>query len=171
MKIRKLFKGEVAHRLYSSYSKKCQSIHGHSYIVEVFIEGEPTEKHDQMIIDFGEVKDKVKDFMDAWDHSMLISSRDKIYIDLVKVLEAINARYIVVPYNPTAEMIAYHMLKELNRILKDVCTVTEVIVHETATGYAKASLGDEQNVNLYNVKYSKAIKYQSEKENLFNSLG
>lgn len=52
MKITKQFKFELAHRLVDSYSKKCQSIHGHSYLAEVVLEGYELDTTG-MLMDFG----------------------------------------------------------------------------------------------------------------------
>ena len=61
MRITKQFKMEVAHRLTSSYSTRCQSPHGHSYLMEVTLESEHLNE-DGMVMDFGEVKDKMNHF-------------------------------------------------------------------------------------------------------------
>lgn len=38
--IRKEFKFEMAHQLYTCYSEACKNaIHGHSYILELFLQG------------------------------------------------------------------------------------------------------------------------------------
>lgn len=165
MLIRKLFKAEVAHRLTSSYSKKCQSIHGHSYLFEVVLEGEPTEEHDEMVLDFGEVKDKINKFMDAFDHSMVVSSRDVIGSDLVKIMDKLDMRYIIVPYNPTAEMMACHILKQVYEL--GVKNIGKVRVHETATGYAEAdNKTGFRDVDLTKVYYSPATGFETKQEGL-----
>ena len=165
MLIRKLFKVEMAHRLVSSYSKKCQSIHGHSYKIEIILEGEPTEVQDEMVLDFGEVKDKINKFMDAFDHSMVVSSKDVIAPDLIPIMDKLNMRYIVVPYNPTAEMMACHILKQVYEL--GIENIRKVIVHETATGYAEADarLG-YRDVDLNKVYYSSATGFEPKQKGL-----
>jgi len=151
--------------LMSSYSKKCQSIHGHSYLIEVILEGEPTEKHDEMVLDFGEVKDKINKFIDAFDHSMVVSSKDVIAPDLIPVMDKLNMRYIVVPYNPTAEMMACHLLKQIYEL--GVENVRKVVVHETATGYAEADIKfGYKDVDLTKVYYSPATGFEYKQKGL-----
>ena len=64
--ITKQFKFELAHRLVDSYSVKCQSVHGHSYLCEVTLAGEHLD-NTGMLMDFGEVKDNIAHLFDAWD--------------------------------------------------------------------------------------------------------
>ena len=157
MIIRKLFKAEVAHRLVSSYSKKCQSIHGHSYLFEVYLEDYKLNC-DEMVLDFGELKDKINGFMDAWDHSLVISSNDPYVAELTEILEKGKMRYIVVPYNPTAEMMAVHIYRYLRSLS---LPISKVRVHETATGWAEFDGGDVWP-DLDNVYYSDAIGFKPE---------
>ncbi len=133
MRIRKQFKAETSHRLVGSYSKRCQSFHGHSYLFELVLRGHSLNK-DEMVIDFGEVKDDVIDFFDAFDHSMVLFDQDPYLDDMVKIMEAGDMRYLVVNYNPTAERMAQHIFKEIKG---RGYTVESVRVHETATGWAE----------------------------------
>ena len=70
MRIRKTFKAEMAHRLVGAFSEKCLSIHGHSYEMEVELETDSLDEY-WMVMDFGYIKQQGKDFMDAWDHSLV----------------------------------------------------------------------------------------------------
>ena len=68
MIIRKLFKFEGAHIVRNCSSEKCrENIHGHSYIVEVFITSDKLDDG-YMIMDFCRLK-KVKDFIESFDHT------------------------------------------------------------------------------------------------------
>lgn len=132
MIIRKLFEAEVAHRVLGAYSKRCQGVHGHSYKIEIFLEDEKLDETG-MVMDFKLLKEQVKPFIDAFDHSLLISLDDKDLID-ANINFNLNSRYILVPYNPTAEQMAKHIFQFLYEELK--INVVKVIVHETNTGYA-----------------------------------
>ncbi len=57
-----------AHML--SRHDKCARLHGHNYEIEVEIEGELNDKN--MIIDFGEVKEKIAAIFKKYDHKVLI---------------------------------------------------------------------------------------------------
>ena len=56
-------------------SEKCKyNIHGHSYIVEVFIHSNKLDKG-YMVLDFI-LLDKVKEFIESFDHSYSLWSRE-----------------------------------------------------------------------------------------------
>jgi len=127
--IRKKFKFEMSHRLTSSYSKACQQLHGHSYILELFLKSD-TLNEDSMVIDFGEIKDTLKDYIASWDHVLVLHSSD----ELIKVLKD-TVKYKVVEYNPTAELMAKDMYDTI-KYKFNVKNLHEIRLHETDTGYA-----------------------------------
>ena len=129
--IRKLFRFEMAHQLSEAYSTACsEQIHGHSYVCEVFFKGELD--HTGMIIDFGEVKAKIKDYIDSWDHSLVMpKDMPKEYLEC---LARFNKNLRIVDYNPTAEAMAKDMYETIK---KDIPQVSKVRLHETATGWAE----------------------------------
>lgn len=134
MVITKKFKFELAHRLVDSYSKKCQSFHGHSYTAEVTLEGTSLDDTG-MLMDFGEVKDKFAHVIDGWDHSLMLWKADPTHDRMLDISNEINGRFISVNYNPTAENMAYHMYQ----ILWDAgLPIKQVLVRETLTGWAIA---------------------------------
>lgn len=135
MQATKQFKFELAHRLVSSYSTHCQSIHGHSYLVRVTLQSEDLNC-DGMVIDFGEVKDKLKHLVDAWDHSFMFYSEDPL-ADYYRLMLGVQPlRMIEVDYNPTAENMAYHIFRACIALS---LPVESVEVQETATGWCRAS--------------------------------
>ena len=134
MEVTKQFKAEIAHRLISSYSTKCQSIHGHSYLFRVTMGSEHLNS-DGMVIDFGEVKDKLGPLIDAWDHSYMFS-KDDVLADHYKLMaKTVPLRLIEVDYNPTAENMAYHIFRAC---IKLGLPVKHIEVQETATGWCRA---------------------------------
>lgn len=164
MIIRKLFKFEGAHIVRNCYSERCsKSIHGHSYKVEVFLEAMKLD-HAQMVLDFGVMKGPVAKLIDAFDHTMLVWDKDRT--DYVQSVICHSDRYIVLPFNPSAEMLALFFLKAITIILRNTAlvngegdvTVIAVRVHETDTGYAEASIHDLQNtpIDLVLVEFSEA---------------
>lgn len=68
MKVGKTFTFEAAHFLPGH--PKCGQMHGHSYKVEVTLEG-PMDLKTNMVVDFGELSAKVAPFLEAWDHKVL----------------------------------------------------------------------------------------------------
>ena len=78
MLIRKLFKFEGSHIVRDCTSQRCShSIHGHSYQVEIFIKSRHLD-FGQMVVDFGLLKGTVKDFIDSFDHTHVMWSREDI---------------------------------------------------------------------------------------------
>jgi 6-pyruvoyltetrahydropterin/6-carboxytetrahydropterin synthase len=66
---------------------------------------------------------------DNWDHHFLVYEFDP----LAKALQAIDPTVVVVPFNPTAENIAIHLVEVIGpQLLKDTgVTLVECIVDET----------------------------------------
>lgn len=71
---------------------KCASLHGHTYLLRVYVEGTPSEQLG-WIIDFNELKAKVKPTLELLDHKCL---------NTVPGLE-----------NPTCELIAIWLWEQL----------------------------------------------------------
>lgn len=153
MIIRKTFKAEIAHRVKNAYTTRCQGLHGHSYIFEVFLAGDTQDKA-EMLCDFKLVKEKLNGFLDAFDHSLVIQDKDTF---LVNNAEELNERYIIVPYNPTAEQMARHIYYQGKELVDNIL---KVIVHETKTGYAEFAGDDNIDIDLNKVIYSKETKWK-----------
>ena len=139
-RIRKTFKIEYAHQLDSAYSKACtDAAHGHSGLVEVFLTSDCVNE-DGMVIDFGALKNLIGEYMQSWDHALIIS--EKMSKKYGKTFLKTQKKIRVVPYNPTAEMMAYDMYHRIFKLLIDAnlkCQVEKVRFHETATGWAEWS--------------------------------
>lgn len=150
MIIRKLFKFEGSHIVRNCTSERCsQSIHGHSYLVEVFLESTRLDNAG-MVMDFG-LMSSFKDIVDMFDHTHLLWDKDDDeYRNFIK---RVNQRWIELPCNPSAEMIAIIFHYIFKRIIsatqfrngEGLITIKAVRVHETATGYAESSWPDVTN--------------------------
>lgn len=138
-RIRKKFKFEYAHQLNDAFSSCCsETIHGHSAILELFFISE-TLDGTGMIVDFGRIKELFKDYINEWDHSLIMpSDMDEKYI---KCLSEHNQKLMIVPYNPTAENLARNMFIYLSNVLKNIevksYKLEKVRFHETDTGWAE----------------------------------
>lgn len=66
---------------------KCGSLHGHTYKIEVVIEG---EKRSGMIIDFGELKKSIKEALAFFDHKTLNDLLE--YPSVENICEAIKLK-------------------------------------------------------------------------------
>src|SRR6056297_2558874 len=112
MLITKTFKFDAAHNLIK-YHGKCERLHGHTYRLDVTVEGVMDEE--QMVIDFLELKQIVKtNVLDVLDHSYIND-----YIQ-----------------QPTAESIAVWVWDRLvDKLKSDQHHLYEIRVYETETSF------------------------------------
>jgi len=146
MIIRKSFTAEIAHRVLGAYTTKCQGVHGHSYTIEVFMEENSLDTCG-MVLDFKLVKEKLW-LLAAMDHTLIIWDKDQELVNLARIL---SRRYIIVPYNTTAEHMSMHILRQAQ---VDHIPVIQVIVHETTTGMALCKSTDVFSMPLEEVLFS-----------------
>jgi 6-pyruvoyltetrahydropterin/6-carboxytetrahydropterin synthase len=110
MEIWKEFAFEAAHRLpHVPPGHKCARLHGHSFRVEVHVEGTLTEP-EGWVMDFGDLKAAWKPLDEALDHR---------YLNDIPGLE-----------NPTSEVLARWIWERLSPALPGL---TEIVVRETCT--------------------------------------
>lgn len=88
---------------------KCRRMHGHSFKVEVVVEGDVPEEQGYLI-DYGQIKAAIAPLRDTLDHRLL---------NEIEGLE-----------NPTSEGIAKWLWDALAPVLP---LLSEVVVHETCT--------------------------------------
>lgn len=86
--VKKRIEISAAHSLSLSYESKCGSLHGHNWIIDVYLRSE-TLNADGMVMDFTHIKDRVRD---KFDHKVIND---------------------VVDFNPTAENLAKYICDEL----------------------------------------------------------
>ena len=148
MIIRKRFKCESSHKVVQATSYRCShSYHGHSAVIDVFFEGRQLDNA-QMLMDFGLMKDNIGKFIDGMDHCHLILDKDDS--ECVDFFKKHNDRYIILPFNPTAEMLSIFIMHYVNRILDNTqfnngegrVTCCNVEYNETVTGMARCDKTD-----------------------------
>lgn len=86
--IKKRLEISAAHYLELDYDSKCCSLHGHNWIIDIYLRSE-TLNANGMIMDFTEIKRRIADRL---DHKVLND---------------------ILPFNPTAENIAHFVCHEL----------------------------------------------------------
>ncbi len=178
MIIRKKFKFEGAHIVRDCSSDRCKkSLHGHSYVVEVFLTSDKLD-FGQMIYDFGLTKGTIKDIIDSFDHAYAMWNKES---DEFKTFIKQNSdRYLEMPVSPSAECFALTILYILNKILEATkfnngegnVTIKSVRVHETDTGYAEAFLDDLKwfSYDLKDIYFSQAIKNEWGDPEMYDKL-
>lgn len=163
MIIRKLFKFENAHIVRGCSSVKCkQSIHGHSYKVELLFESNFLD-NGQMVFDFGLMKQNIKALVESFDHSIALwNADDKEYL---RDMKKHSTRWIELPVSPSAEQFSRVIFVMVDNLLKLTTLVNgekevnlhSVIVHETDTGYAQGFKEDAYSQSMGVIELEKII--------------
>jgi 6-pyruvoyltetrahydropterin/6-carboxytetrahydropterin synthase len=116
------------HRLLD-YAGKCRHLHGHNGMAVITLEA-PALDAKGMLVDFGEIKEKVQRWIDETiDHTMILCRRDPI----LPLLQERGERVFVMDANPTAENIARLIY---DRAVATNLPVVEVRLWETAHCHA-----------------------------------
>ncbi len=116
MDIFKVFRIEAAHRLPNvPAGHKCARLHGHSFAVELVVQGEPGADTG-WVMDFAEVKQAFQPIYEQLDHH---------YLNDIAGLE-----------NPTSEVLAIWIW---NKLLPSLPQLSTVVVHETCTSGCRYS--------------------------------
>lgn len=125
----------MAHFL-EGYNGKCANIHGHRYrVVACFGSDDVTADGTSrgMVEDFSSVKEKLRAIGEEFDHKLVIEDTEEGR-RIKSVLPAHDI--ILVPYRPTAELMARDIYK---RLKNSGCPVCSVEVFETPTNSCEYS--------------------------------
>ena len=178
MIIRKLFKFEGAHIVRNCSSDRCKrSIHGHSYVVEVFFTSKGLD-NGQMVMDFGLMKGNIKDLIDSFDHAY--SYWDKEGVEFTNFIHDNSARWVSMPVSPSAEAYSLMLFYVIDKMVKatqfnngerDV-ELTSVRVHETTTGYAESFRDDLEycTFKLEDIEFSEQIRHEWSDYEMYSNL-
>ena len=116
-------------------SDKCLNIHGHTFRVDVEVEGEVTPDTG-MVIDFDIVKKAVSEVIKEFDHKLIIPAKD---YDKITLKGPFNKGIKVIEYSEaTTEYIALEIAKELYGKLR---MPVKVKVYEGRRNYVIAEWG------------------------------
>lgn len=139
IRVTKRFHFEMAHTLYE-YDGLCQNIHGHSYLLEITLIGEPRNEpshpKDGMVMDFGQIKELVKThIVNRFDHALMVN---KLVPEKQKqLLNQTTERFIVVDFQPTSENMVVYIANILQQHLPSGVNLFSVRLYETATSFAE----------------------------------
>lgn len=142
MLLTKEFRLEMAHALVG-YDGLCSQPHGHSYLLEVTVEGPEAQQEGPkmgMAIDFKEVKRAVEESVVArYDHSFLIRLTDETR-EVVEVLSRYFERIHPLDWQPTSENMLMHFAELIGAALPEGVRLHSLRLHETATSCAELVL-------------------------------
>ena len=110
----KSFEIENGHML-SKHPGRCRLPHGHSRKVELIIAADHLDGND-MVCDFKALKLAVEDYLDQYDHALMINSNDPF---LKTIPEQYTTRLIVLENeDPTTEVLARRIYKYVSDQIK-----------------------------------------------------
>lgn len=126
MKISKTFKFDMAHML-EGHDGKCSNLHGHSYELTIFLEGELVETGPKsgMVMDYGDLKDIVYNtVLKNLDHSFIYNRNNVLESKIAVLLMDSERKIYPILGSTTAENISKEIFKLLNVKLKKLnCVV------------------------------------------------
>jgi len=125
------------HRVHG-HEGKCRHLHGHNYRVHFHCEADKLDTVGR-VIDFSDIKARLCMWLeDNWDHKMLIWEGDPLAQSLI----TIDPSVVIVPFNPTAENVAEHLVKVIapQQLAGTGITLVNCIVEETRKCSASFSL-------------------------------
>lgn len=126
---------ETAHLL-PGYNGGCGNLHGHSYKIEVTLEGPQDEDFD-MVLDFKILKQIIKNTVP--DHKFIYYENDQIGKQIAEVLDKYNLQYEIYPFHTTAENMVGYFAKKINEKIKlkyPNIDVIEIKLWETTNSHA-----------------------------------
>jgi 6-pyruvoyltetrahydropterin/6-carboxytetrahydropterin synthase len=138
---------DMGHRL-PNHGGGCRNLHGHRYAAEVTLRGGVVETagapDEGMLVDFGPVKDMVRELLRSRDHRFLLAASDPL-AETMRALPGV----VVVPFIPTAERIAADLLFQVRecvfnsigseKVAFKCVSVARLRLYETPTSWADAS--------------------------------
>ena len=100
----------AGHRLLG-HEGKCQNLHGHNYVLEVYVTGQEQDEIGR-ILDFKLLKQRVNGWLDEhWDHTFVPWREDDNGLQAIRASEP--HRIYELDTNPTAENMAIHFLEDV----------------------------------------------------------
>ena len=151
MRVTKHIEFETAHLL-PGYDGGCGNLHGHSYKLEVTVEG-PQKAGWGMVIDFKKLKKAMEEIVP--DHMYIYNGNDfsEVERDIVEVLQKHDLKYQGYYFDTTAENMVTYFAEAIEASLRnnygypDV-KVVEAKLWETRDSYATYKRPDQVTLNV-----------------------
>ena len=133
------------------HESKCAYLHGHNYRITFTCSCYEPAALDAVgrVLDFAAIKNRLCMWTEKeWDHKFLAWEEDELMRHLVYmkgnqiVFEALQDHIVWVPFNPTAELMAFYLLTTVGpkQLEGTGVRLTKVVVEETRRCSAEASL-------------------------------
>jgi 6-pyruvoyltetrahydropterin/6-carboxytetrahydropterin synthase len=125
---------DAAHFL-TDYDGKCENLHGHRWRVVAYLEVAELQKEGDkrdMVIDFGDFKEALRDLTEAFDHRFIVEE-GSLMPETVRCLEAEEFRMVFLPFRTTAENFARYFAE---RLIEKALPVSQVDIYETPNNCA-----------------------------------
>ncbi|AEE95078.1 MULTISPECIES: 6-pyruvoyl trahydropterin synthase family protein [Acidianus] len=115
---------------YTLSSPGDSQLHGHTYIINVEVEGNINPANG-FVIDFNKLKDEIGKIIKEWDHKLIVPKKDLEKISISGPFR--NEIKIIEEDYPTAEYIGFELAKEIyNRINMPI----KIKIYEGKDSYA-----------------------------------
>lgn len=124
---------------------KCGRLHGHTYAVNVRVEG---EQRGEFIVDFGELKPIIMDICDLLDHKVLLAGRD----DRIQVVEKGSGVEVVV-----IEDGKRYVFPREDVVVLPILSVSAEDLCQFVTSKLAALLSEHKNISSISVRVDEGI--------------
>lgn len=141
MKVTKEITFDSAHLL-SNYDGKCSNLHGHTYKLQVTLEGN-SKNESHMVLDFNILKEILNvTIMDRFDHAIIFSKegiRNEAENELLSWAKKWNKRFAIIPGKTTCEDMAPHIREIIvvELLKRNISCNVSVKLWETPTSFAE----------------------------------
>lgn len=141
MKVTKEVTFDSAHML-SNYKGKCENLHGHTYKLQVSVEGSLQKEGNEecMVLDFNSLKKAIDTVTEAFDHAIIFSSYEHqsgAEAALMEWADKFSMNYVVVAGKSTSEDIALYIEQRIYEELDLPGINVSVRLWETPTSFAE----------------------------------
>lgn len=119
----------AGHRVHG-HESKCAHLHGHNYRAHFVVEARTQLDDLGRVLDFSVIKERLCEWLEAnWDHRFLVFEQDP----LGAYLQELDPTVVRVPFNPTAENMARHLVQVVGpqQLAGTGCILVACVVDET----------------------------------------
>ncbi|MDM1707322.1 6-carboxytetrahydropterin synthase QueD [Thiopseudomonas alkaliphila] len=137
MKIVKHFSFNSAHLL-DCHDGKCQNLHGHTYQLEVEVQGPLIKSGPKagMVLDFADLKQAVKQqIVDHLDHAFIYDIHSEKESTIAQLLQSWQMKTFAFKGRTTAEMLSQFIFDQLSTKLP----ISRIRLYETPSSYAECN--------------------------------